>query len=175
MYWNDFSGFQSWPTEQEEGDLAVCDYISPVSVGAVEGSILSVVINVAGHVGVPCVCPCMCLWGTCSALLQVELANRKATAVSLSLGTDLRSPSAMSWDPASRQEESPSPELLEVTTLIWWHPLTGPSEEQGPINVYLFSNNCSTIVNAVVTAELSEFVNFFCMFEFRATKMVKVL
>lgn len=41
--------------------------------------------------------------------------------------------------------------------------------------MYLFSNNCSTIVNAVVTAELSEFVNFFCMFEFRATKMVKVL
>lgn len=42
--------------------------------------------------------------------------------------------------------------------------------------MYLFSNNCSTIVNAVVvTAELSEFVNFFCMFEFRATKMVKGL
>lgn len=102
--------------------MAVCAFISPVSVGSVEGSILSVVINVAGLVGVPCVCPCvcpcMCLWDTCSALLQVEPAHRKATAVSLSLGTDLRSPGALSWDPASRQEESPSPELLEVTTLM---------------------------------------------------------
>lgn len=50
----------------------------------------------------------------CETSLLVEPANRKAAAVSLSVGRD---PGSLGWDPAAGQEESPGPELLETVVI----------------------------------------------------------
>lgn len=67
-------------------------------MGAAGGSTLSVTLCVTGCVGVLCECVCphecvsMCLWDMYSALLLVEPAKGKASAMSLSLDRDPGSP-----------------------------------------------------------------------------------
>lgn len=77
-------------------------------MGTVEGSALSVAVCVSGRVSGLCV---LCLSDTYSVLLLVDRANRKAAAVTLSLG----------W----RCHHHPAP----------WAHLTGQEEFLGPEEV----------------------------------------
>lgn len=74
---------QSLPAKEKEGELAVMSLLETLHVGADEGSALPMAVCVASHAHVLSVCVSL---GYSLALLLVKPVNRKAAAMSISLG-----------------------------------------------------------------------------------------
>lgn len=117
----------TWPTEEEEGYLAVCSYVLLVLyMVTVKGSIMSVVIRVAGYVGVPCVLvyACVCyvsVQGYVLSLASGWAVKWQSRSHHPSAWADLIFPGALGCAMAFRQEEQPASKLLEVVTLTASH------------------------------------------------------